>query len=148
MEILKTVHTFNGDYDISKVGSQFSVQLGVDEIVFENEKQALKAIHEYSLDMLFDYMPLCTGLVNNVQLQKMIEYVNEVPNRKSLFLFVAKHTSNMSDFIAIKSALDDGYYEYFDRYDSSVVGQFIDIYRFLREWYLNIVCNDGIEIER
>lgn len=147
MEILKTVHTFNGDYDISKVGSQFSVQLDVDEIVFDNEKQALKAIHEHSLDRIFDYMPLCTGLVNNVQLQKMIEYINEVPNRKSLFLFVAKHTSNMSDFIAIRRALDDGYYEYFDRYDSSVVGQFIDVYKYLREWYLNIVCNDGIEIE-
>lgn len=148
MEILKTVHTFNGDYDISKVGSQFSVQLDVDEIVFENEKQALKAIHEHSLDMLFDYMPLCTGLVDNTQLQKMIEYINEVPNRKSLFLFVTKHSSSAADFMAIKGALDDGYYEYFDRYDSSVVEQFINIYKHLREWYLYAVCNDEIEIER
>ena len=147
MEVLKTVYTFNGDYDISKVGSQFSVQLDVDEIVFNNEKQALKAIHEHSLDMIFDYMPLCTGLVDNTQLQKMIDYINDVPNRKALFLFVTKQSSSVSDFMAIKDALDNGSYEYFDRYDSAVVEQFISIYKHLREWYLYAVCNDEIEIK-
>lgn len=146
MEILKTIHTFNGDYDISKVGLQFSVQLDADEIVFDNEKQALEAIHEHSFNQVFDHMPFYTGLVDNTQLQKIVDYIIDVPNRKSLFLFVTKHSSSTSDFMAINSVLDNGCYEYFNKYDSAIVEQFINIYKHLQEWYLYAVCTDEIEI--
>lgn len=144
MEILKTICTFNGDYDISTDGPYFTVQLDGDEVIFETEKKAYRAIHEHILECLFSDMPIYKGILNNDQLQKMIQYLTEVDNRTDLFLFVASHKTNKSDLMAMKDVLDDGYYERFDRYDSDVAEQFITIYQQLKESYISLTCDEEV----
>lgn len=144
MEILKTIHTLNGDYDISIDGPHFTVQLNGDEVVFETESQAYKAIHKNVLECLFQDMPIYKGLLNNNQIQQMLQYLNEIKNRKDVFLFVASHKTNKSDLMAMKDVLDDGYYERFDRYDSDVTEQFITIYQQLKESYISLICDEEV----
>lgn len=144
LEQFKTIHTYNGDYDITTDGPNFTVQLYGDEVVFKTEKQAYSAIHEHVLECLFEDMPIYKGLLNNTQLQNIIQYLKDLDSRKDLFLFVVSHKTNNSDFMAIKDVLDDGYYERFDRYDSDVVEQFITIYLNIKDNYLKIVNNQEI----
>lgn len=146
MEILKTIRTFNGNYDISTDGPYFTAQLDGDEVIFETEKKAYNAIHEHVLECLFSDMPIYKGILNNDQLQKMIQYLTEVDNRKDLFLFVASHKTNNSDLMAMKDVLDDGYYERFDRYDSDVAEQFITIYQQLKESYISLTCDEEVTV--
>ena len=145
MEILKTIHTFNGDYDIYTAGPYFTVQFDSDEVIFETEKQAYNAIHSQVLECLFrDIPPIYKGPVNNKQLQKMIQYLTELDNRKNLFIFVASHILNYSNLRAIKDVLDDGDYKRFDRYNSDVANQFISIYRQLKHLYISLTCDENI----
>lgn len=68
------------------------------------------------------------GMYNNDDIQAMLrflEYHNGRPEYNSFMKYISEHTS---DSRAIKSCINEGWYEEFYRYDSDVCEQFISCF--------------------
>lgn len=67
-------------------------------------------------------------MYNNHEIQEILSRLEREPNYKHLFLKIAKVQMSSSDYNALLDVIGDGYYERFDRYDSDVCEQFLQIY--------------------
>lgn len=67
-------------------------------------------------------------MYNNDEVQEILSRLERDTNYKHLFLKVAKEQMSNSDYFALLDVIGDGYYERFDRYDSDVCEQFLQIY--------------------
>ena len=123
-----TINTPNGTYEITPMGNGYTVQLQGDEEFFNTYEDARNAVQ---INVLWSTAPLKDkqGLYTNNDLQRMIEFINNNQVIRDDFI---KRLPKNADGRAIEDVLDDGYYERFDRYDSDVAEQFIDMYRNFR----------------
>ena len=123
-----TINTSNGTYEITPMGNGYTVQLQGDEEFFNTYEDARNAVQ---INVLWSNAPLKDkqGLYTNNDLQRMIEFINNNQVIRDDFI---KRLPKNADGRAIEDVLDDGYYERFDRYDSDVAEQFIDMYRNFR----------------
>ena len=116
-------------YDISKMGSGYSVQLqSRDEEYFDTIKEAREAIQRDVKVSLWEGHANISGLWNSRDLDEAINFINARSDRKYMFLMEFRQRTNLKDFKAVKAVLDGGYVEYFVRYDSDVAEQFINMY--------------------
>ena len=67
-------------------------------------------------------------MYDNHEIQEILSRLERDTNYKQLFLKVAKRQMSSSDYFALLDVIGDGYYERFDRYDSDVCEQFLQIY--------------------
>ena len=65
------------------------------------------------------------GLLSNDDLQDMLNYIRKDPDRREAFV---TSLGDGNDMNAIRSVINDGSVEYFDRYDSDVAEKFIQAY--------------------
>lgn len=116
-------------YDISKMGQGYSVQLqSRDEAYFDTIKEAREAIQRDVKVSLWEGHANISGMWNNRDLDEAINFINTRSDRKYMFLIEFRQRTNLKDFNAVKAVLDEGHAEYFDRYDSNVAEQFINMY--------------------
>lgn len=121
-----TVHTINGDYDIDEFNGEYTVQLAGDEIVFATIKDAKIAILDDIHQAIWKDNPVEQKKMydeNDVNL--MMKYITE---DKVRYKYFCKYLANSEDGRAIKTALSEGWYEAFMRYDSDVMEQFITMF--------------------
>lgn len=121
----------NGEfkYDISKLGDGYTVQLLCrDEEYFDTIKEAREAIQRDVKVSLWEGHANISGMWSNRDLDEAISFITARSDRKSMFLTEFRQRTNLKDFTAVKAVLDEGYAEYFDRYDSDVAEQFINMY--------------------
>ena len=140
MKLYKTIRTFNGDYDISVIGNSFSVQLESDEIIFDSEEKAIKAIHEHVFDCLFYDMPSLpdTSNGNLIKLIDVVKYLNDLNKRKLLYKYVLNHLYPSDIARHIHDWLDNIY----DTGNSTDITHFVNIYKNLKESYLQIAYEE------
>lgn len=117
-----TIHTPNGDYDITSMNNYYTVQLNGDEVVYPTELEAKKDIWKEVFTTLWNNPPQKRKMYNNNDIQCILDYITEDNNRKQLFFIVLPNTKDGSD---IKNIINSGYYEDFDKYDSDVCEQFL-----------------------
>ena len=116
-------------YDISKMGQGYSVQLqSRDEAYFDTIKEAREAIQRDVKVSLWEGHANISGMWNNRDLDEAINFINTRSDRKYMILIEFRQRTNLKDFNAVKAVLDEGHAEYFDRYDSNVAEQFINMY--------------------
>jgi|GEM_PF-3922178 len=116
-------------YDISKMGQGYSVQLqSRDEAYFDTIKEAREAIQRDVKVSLWEGHANISVVWNNRDLDEAINFINTRSDRKYMFLIEFRQRTNLKDFNAVKAVLDEGHAEYFDRYDSNVAEQFINMY--------------------
>ena len=120
-----TIHTPNGDYDITNMNNYYTVQLYGDEVVYSTEIEAKKAIWKDVFQILWTCPIPKRKLYNNNDIQQILDYIREDSDRQQLFFMVLPNTKDGSD---IKSVIKSGYYEEFNRYDSDVCEQFLQCY--------------------
>ena len=121
-------------YDISKMGSGYSVQLqSRDEEYFDTIKEAREAIQRDVKVSLWEGHANISGLWNSRDLDEAINFINARYDRKCMFLTELKQRTGLRDFNAVKAALDKGYADIFDRYDSNVAEQIINMYMDLND---------------
>ena len=119
-----TITTSNGDYDITPMGSGFTVEIGGDERYYDNYDDAISAIWA---DAYWVNAPLKdkNGLYNANDLQTMLDFIRGNNYARQEFISALPNTL---DGIAIRDVISDGSVEQFDKYDSAVIEQFIDLY--------------------
>lgn len=121
-------------YDISKMGQGYSVQLqSRDEAYFDTIKEAREAIQRDVKVSLWEGHANISGMRNIRDLYEAISFINARSDRKYMFLIEFRQRTNLKDFNAVKAVLNEGYAEYFDRYDSGVAEQFINMYMDLND---------------
>lgn len=116
-------------YDISKMGSGYSVQLqNRDEEYFDTIKEAREAIQRDVKVSLWKGHANVSGMWNDIDLDEAINFVNDRYDRKCMFLTEFRQRTNLKDFNTIKGVLENGYVNYFD-----VAEQFINVYMDLND---------------
>lgn len=121
-------------YDISKLGDGYTVQLlRRDEEYFDTIKEAREAIQRDVKVSLWEGHSNISGMWSNRDLDEAISFITARSDRKSMFLIEFRQKTNLKDFNAVKAVLDEGYAEYFDRYDSDVAEHFISMYTDLND---------------
>lgn len=121
-------------YDISKMGRGYSVQLqSRDEEYFDTIKEAREAIQRDVKVSLWEGHANISGMWNNRDLDEAINFISARSDRKYMFLIEFRQRTNLKDFNAVKAVLDEGYAEYFDRYDSDIAEQFTNMYMDLND---------------
>lgn len=121
-------------YDISKMGSGYSVQLqSRDEEYFDTIKEAREAIQRDVKVSLWEGHANISGLWTSRDLDEAIDFINARSDRKYMFLIELRQRTGLKDFNAVKAVLDKGYADIFDRYDSNVAEQIINMYMDLND---------------
>lgn len=121
-------------YDISKLGDGYTVQLQCrDEEYFDTIREAREAIQRDVKASLWEGHVNISGTWSNRDLDEAISCIIARSDRKSMFLIEFRQRTNLKDFNAVKAVLNEGYAEYFDRYDSDVAEQFIRMYTDLND---------------
>lgn len=70
-------------------------------------------------------------MYNNSDIQDMIQTARA--NKQQFFEWIDSASISQTDKTAIKSVINDGWYEAFDRYDSAVCDHFITIFEGFQE---------------
>jgi len=121
-------------YDISKLGDGYIAQLQYrDEEYFDTIREAREAIQREVKVSLWEGHANISGMWSNRDLDEAISFITARSDRKSMFLIEFRQRTNLKDFNAVKAVLDEGYAEYFDRYDSDVAEHFISMYTDLND---------------
>lgn len=121
-------------YDISKMGSGYSVQLqSRDEEYFDTIKEAREAIQRDVKVSLWEGHANISGLWTSRDLDEAIDFINARSDRKYMFLIELRQRTNLKDFNAAKAVLDEGCADIFDRYDSNAAEQIINMYMDLND---------------
>lgn len=137
---MKIIQTYNGDYEIDRIGDQYSVQLYFnDEEVFNTEKEALSAIHIHVLSCLWRNAPKYNHNDNISKIQMILDYINEHNKRRELFEFVLAHYTTSEQFANIIYILYGGSSEDFHRFDEELLEAFFKVYDNLENNYLDAV---------
>ena len=115
-----TYGTEHYEYDITKLTSGYSVQIGGDELVFYTTLDAEFAMEKDIAHCIWENAPILDGSPHS--LDKMIEFINESSSRKEWF---REHLFNKMDWRDIDEVLTQGYSEYFGHYGPEVKEGFI-----------------------
>lgn len=102
---MRTIHTFNGDYDIDEINeNMYSVQLFHDEVIYHTEKEAYMAIHKYVLEVLWESVPYKNAESLTIDnLKKVVQYIRENERTKQLFYYVVKRYAKTEGSIIIEA---------------------------------------------
>lgn len=131
MQIVETIKTANGTYDICKIESEpenrgYTVQINGNEEYFMFIEDAKMGIDKDVAITLFENAPYPhEKLYNNTQLQAIIDYIGEDFDRISYFSSKLPNNSNKQSVLNI---LSNGSVEDFDRYDTDVEELFTRTY--------------------
>lgn len=125
------------EYDITPFGHGYTVQMSSgDEEYFDSVADANYGIKRDIVHILWDNHPTPKGkLWTNDDLDRMIKFITARPDRKEWFFNYVANGTNYRDLNAIKAVINEGYAEYFDRYDSDVAEQFIRKCNFIEQDY-------------
>lgn len=121
-----TVGTSNGDYEITPMGSGYTVQLsGGDEEYFDNYNDAIQAIW---IDAYWADAPYAdkTGNFSSDELQQMVDFING--NSYVQAEFLRRLPKNPVGY-GLAEAINDGDIEGFDGYPQGYIDQFVKFYQ-------------------